>query len=185
MDDIISPMLRVSFACFLLSAPAAAWDRHGSLTSRAVASLPGVSAPVTVETLDDFAAASGLGGAARFLRAFKLNPTTDLPFGAGEKPGDAISIRRVLEAYTDEPDWGMDQDLFDHYPERWKDDTIYMGGRGGVSRLPPPVEVAGVNRRTTGAWGRPALFAPRIHCGCGTAGGCFPGHPNGRPATME
>ena len=52
----------------------------------------------------------------------------------GEEPGKSVAVLDVLSKYSDEPDWGMDQELFgeDEYPEIWQDAYSMMGGKLGV-----------------------------------------------------
>jgi hypothetical protein len=128
-------LMRLARRCallLLLAAPARGWDRHGDLTALALRGLPGFDAEVDYEPLEKFLAGTGRGAdVAKFLRSLKVNPRTEFPPRAGETPGARVPMRAVLAAYADEPDWGLDQSLFDHYPELWKDDYRYMGGREG------------------------------------------------------
>jgi hypothetical protein len=126
--------LAALLAALLAAAPAAAWDDHRALTRLALRDAAGLDAVVTAETLESYLAASGqAGGVPAFLAAQTLNPAVGFPWLAGETgPGSTLTVRTVLSAYADEPDWGMDQDLFTAYPRLWKDDYKYMGGRTGT-----------------------------------------------------
>ena len=117
----------------LLSAPPArAWDRHAQITRVALSALADLSAPVKAESFSDYLTAAGFKGtAADFARALKINPVESFGFNDGETAGADVPLRRVIEDYSDEPDWGMDNNLFDVYPELWKDSYLYMGGRDG------------------------------------------------------
>lgn len=86
---------------------------------------------VVVESLESFLTSSSTRSVEGFLREHQLNPTASFPFRAGEAEGSDVSLRAVLAAYADEPDWGIDQDLFTHYPQLWKEDYLYMGGKTG------------------------------------------------------
>jgi hypothetical protein len=120
-------------ALLLLAAPARAWDNHRALTALAVRDLPALDASVTVETLDSFLAATNRpGGTAAFLKEHKLNPQAALPWLLNESAGQTVTLRAVVAGYADEPDWGIDQDLFAAYPELWKENYKYMGGRTGT-----------------------------------------------------
>ena len=128
-------------AALLLSAvlparSALAWDRHSQLTRLALEGDKTLDAGVAPETLADYLKAAAAGSAVSdFLKALKLNGATDIGFSAGETSGSTVSVRAVLERYSDEPDWGMDQDLYGQYPELWKPDYQYMCQRtGGASR---------------------------------------------------
>ncbi len=123
----------IALALMLAAAPQArAWDHHDALTALALRDIPVLDSSVVPETLDAYLTASlRAGGKAVFLRAIKVNPTTDFPSRAGEAFGAPVAARAVISAYADEPDWGLDQSLFDYYPELWKDDYQFMGGRTG------------------------------------------------------
>lgn len=109
-------------------APLSAWENHSALTRLALSVLPELDKQVPVEPLSSFLADAGFADENDFLRRMELNPTIRFTSRAGESAGDAIPLRRVLEAYADEPDHGMDQDIFAHYPNLWKEDYAYMGG---------------------------------------------------------
>lgn len=113
---------------FFFCVPASAWEDHSAVTRLALSSLSDLDKKVSVEPLASFLADAGFSDVKDFLRRLELNPNTKLTSRAGETPGGDISLRRILEAYADEPDGGMDQDLFGHYPGLWKDDYAYMGG---------------------------------------------------------
>ncbi|PIT98577.1 MAG: hypothetical protein COT74_12785 [Bdellovibrionales bacterium CG10_big_fil_rev_8_21_14_0_10_45_34] len=50
-----------------------------------------------------------------------------------ESVGKSLPTLQILSIYSDEPDWGMDQELFDEYPELWTDDLAFMGGKVGLA----------------------------------------------------
>ena len=60
-----------------------------------------------------------------FLRQYQLNPSTKMIFKHNEKKGEKVSAAWILIHYTDEPDWGMDQNL-DISPNQ-----KFMGGTKG------------------------------------------------------
>ncbi len=118
--------------CASLPRPALAWDRHEQLTHVALAQLTQLDAQAPAETLSAYLAAiPGAGSEQDFLVRNKMSRTTTFGFYAGESKGALVALRRVVEAYADEPDWAMDQELFDQYPELWQPDYLYMGGRNG------------------------------------------------------
>jgi hypothetical protein len=53
----------------------------------------------------------------------------------GETPGQPVLLLEVLAKYSDEPDWGMDRELFeeDQYPELYGIDIALMGGKKGTA----------------------------------------------------
>jgi hypothetical protein len=115
-----------------LSRPALAWDRHQQLTRVALAGLAELDAQAPAETLQSYLTATGIAATERdFLVHNKMSFVTTFGFYAGESAGAPVSLRRVIEEYADEPDWAMDQELFDQYPDLWQDDYLYMGGRNG------------------------------------------------------
>ena len=120
-----------------LAVPAQAWNDHRLLTQAATAELDFLDGKGKAETLAEYLQATGFaGGEKAFLVSLKLNQNAAFPFSAGETAGQPISLRAVLEKYSDEPDWTMDMDLFSQYPELWKDEYRYMGGGAGyLSRV--------------------------------------------------
>ncbi len=112
----------------LLAGPARAWDRHEEITAAALRGVAGLDRGVVPETLESYLAATGRPGLDAFLRARRMNPTTRFAYRVGEVDGSTIALRAVIAGYADEPDWSMDQQLFDFYPELWKDDYLYMVG---------------------------------------------------------
>lgn len=112
----------------LLAVPVRSWDQHGKLTAAALAGAPEAAGDVLAETLEDYLAPRTV---AQFLKDHKLNPATKFGFQAGETAGKPVAARAVLAKYADEPDWDMDQDLFAHYPELWRPEYQFMGGKTG------------------------------------------------------
>jgi hypothetical protein len=112
--------------------PVEAWDRHQDLTALAVRGMGELDGAVAVEPLEFYLLATGGGTVADFVLRHKLGTTVTFPYRLGEQDGKTIPLRAVVAGYADEPDWGMDQDLFDAYPELWKDEYQYMiGSRHG------------------------------------------------------
>jgi hypothetical protein len=68
-----------------------------------------------------------------FVRQLKISKRYAFPLKLGEDPQRGITPLSVLTKYSDEPDWGMDQDLFspNEYPELWNQDSPYVGGKTG------------------------------------------------------
>ena len=123
-------MLAVPALLSLLTSPAFCWSGHNALTHQALKGLPGLATPVKVESLRDYLVATGFKGTdEEFLRALQVNPKTALPFSAGEVAGGSVAASAILETYSDEPDAGLDNDIFATYPNLWKPEYIYMGGQ--------------------------------------------------------
>jgi hypothetical protein len=70
----------------------------------------------------------------QFRHWLKVNKHYDFPSKLGETPGKGLDPRAILSTYSDEPDWGCDQNLFteDQYPELWTADSPYVTGRSGL-----------------------------------------------------
>jgi hypothetical protein len=115
-------------ALLLLASPGWCWQSHHTITHLALSGEGLDQATLAYEPLDDYLTAVGQTRDG-FLRANKLNPTSPLWNQAGEAPGAKLSMLKVLETYSDEPDQTMDGDIFTHYPELWKDQYTYMGGK--------------------------------------------------------
>lgn len=106
-----------------------AWEGHALITRLAIEDIPAVHQDVPVVSLESYLKAVGFEGSERdFLRDLEVNQNAGLSFKAGEITGGSIELARVLEIYSDEPDHGMDQELFGQYPSLWKQDYVYMGG---------------------------------------------------------
>lgn len=102
-------------ACFALAArPGQAWDGHDAITRAALES---------VYWLEDHAA---LKVTPHSDRIEGIQPTYTFAFH-GEEVGSTISAREVLIRYSEEPDWGLDQNL----NASWQ--QTFMGGYTGLS----------------------------------------------------
>ncbi len=119
------------FAAVISFATAAfAWDSHNLMTSVALASVPGMDAQIPFETLEAYLGARGFAESKEnFMRRLHLNPSVALPLVAGETQGGTLALGSILACYSDEPDWGFDDKIFEFYPELWKDDYASLGGR--------------------------------------------------------
>lgn len=124
-------MRRSAILAFFLAAaaPAAAWDSHGELTRLALSGLPAMAETVLPETLEEYLAAVRYpGGLPAFLRDNQLNPKASFVYRAGEGPGVPLPLLAAAATYADEPDWEMDNGLFQAYPGLWKPQYRYMVG---------------------------------------------------------
>ena len=125
----------------LLLSPALAWNRHDLVTDAAIKGAPWVETPVVVEPMETFLSADAAAlktvfegyyawltehGSTRFhpmafdpaqptvamfVHAARLNPATAFTSG-GAVPGTTQTARQVLDRFADEPDGGMDNELF-------------------------------------------------------------------------
>lgn len=96
------------------TSPASAWEGHALITRAALRHVPWLDQhpPVTVTAWADV-----LPG---------LHPSYHFA-PVGEVVGQTVSARSVLERYSDEPDWGMDQNLNASWQQK------FMGGYTGLS----------------------------------------------------
>jgi hypothetical protein len=84
--------------------------------------------------LESALAAAGYASADAFNEELKIHRAYRFLPKAGEAPGRRISALSVLSVYSDEPDWGMDQRLFDadQHPGLWRSEYAMMGGKEGL-----------------------------------------------------
>jgi hypothetical protein len=127
---------RVAWLLFGLPYAALAWDGHEAITRlalRDLAALKGRTVPVT--SFQDFLRAVHVGNALAFNEELRIRKDYGFAFKQGEAAGKSVPLLDVLSFYSDEPDWGMDQELFgnDQYPELWKFELLFMGGKRGLS----------------------------------------------------
>ena len=131
----------LSFALLfaLASAPdARAWSSHHYITRAILKDLPELQYDVTVTALDPamlgFHSVRELNESIQIIREYDFPFVRPARFGdpegeRTEKPGDKMNAVDVLAKYSDEPDWGMDLEVFDEYPKLWNDAYKNMGGR--------------------------------------------------------
>ena len=115
-----------------------AWAQHHAITSAALGPLTELNGQ-TVTYTDWGLLMKDLGyldneDPVKFNEQMEISKKYVFAPQLGEQVGQAVSVRDVLSKYSDEPDWGMDQELFgeDEYPEIWNDAYSMMGGREGL-----------------------------------------------------
>lgn len=98
----------------LLVSDVAAWSGHPRLTREALREVTWIDehGEIPVTPFED--------------RIAGINPAYRFTFH-GEEPGQTISAREILIRYSEEPDWGMDQELNVSWQQR------FMGGYTGFS----------------------------------------------------
>jgi hypothetical protein len=117
---------------------ARAWSSHHYITRSILKDRPELQYTVKVKALDP--TEFGFKSVRAFNESIKIIREYDFPFQRPakfgdpegeptEKPGDEMNAVDVLSKYSDEPDWGMDLELFDEYPKLWNDAYKNMGGR--------------------------------------------------------
>lgn len=126
----------------LLAVPslAWAWADHHLVTTAAIAPLTALSGKTVRYT--EFAVMLkdlGYSSAADFNTQLQIHKEYLFTPQLGEVAGKDYSLGAVLAKYSDEPDWGMDKDLFgdDQYPQNWKDEYSMMGGKIGTPSQAP------------------------------------------------
>lgn len=120
---------------FILGNSAWAWSHHDLVTSAAlsqVAELDGKT--VRVSSFQKLLKDLGITSALEFNKSLQIHKAYQFSSFLGETEGQLINLKEVLSIYSDEPDWGMDKELFspDQYPELWKNEYAYMGGTKGT-----------------------------------------------------
>jgi hypothetical protein len=126
----------------LAAVPAHAWSDHFRITRQALLGLPELAGREVVVTpfqavLDrapQLLWELGYEQGKSFNETLEIRKEFTFAFKAGEEVGKPVSALDVLSTYSDEPDWQMDQQLFDdgEYPELWKPEYAMMGGKKGV-----------------------------------------------------
>jgi hypothetical protein len=70
----------------------------------------------------------------QFSTDIKINKDYAFPLKLDEAKQKNISVKKLMAIYSDEPDWGLDRNLFgpEQYPELWNDDIKYIGQKEGI-----------------------------------------------------
>src|SRR5690606_33329951 len=109
-----------------------AWVQHTLITEAVLVSQPElenekVLVTSFVQLLKDLSYPSAL----KFNTSIQIHKGYQFEMELNEVPGTEVSLTETLAHYSDEPDWGMDIELFaeDQYPELWRDEYTMMGGR--------------------------------------------------------
>lgn len=132
MRKVTALLLALLSAASLSMRTASAWSRHDLITKAALEHVPAIaSASVTVEDFSRLLKKLGYANAAEFNKSIQIRKDYLFSFHAKEVAGNNVPLLKVLSVYSDEPDWGMEQNLFeaDQYPELWKDEYRFMGGK--------------------------------------------------------
>lgn len=126
--------LVLAAALFVLTTPADAWDQHNLVTRASLTNLPSLASETVPYTpfaslLRDL----GFSSPRQFNESIQIRREYGFPPHLGETEGGSVSLLDVLAMYSDEPDWGMDREIFDQYPDVWRDEYSFMGGREGTA----------------------------------------------------
>ncbi len=125
--------LVLAAALFILTSPVDAWDEHNLVTRASLTHLPslaGETVPYTpfASLLRDL----GFSSPQQFNESIRIRREYGFLPHLGETEGGGVSLLDVLAMYSDEPDWGMDREVFDQYLDVWRDEYSRMGGREGT-----------------------------------------------------
>jgi hypothetical protein len=122
-------------AIFLLLpvSPLWAWEDHHLVTRASLADLTELrSAAVPYTPIEGLLRDLRYSSIQQFNESVQIRKEYGFLLKLGETEGAAVSILEVLAVYSDEPDWGMDKEIFDQYPEIWKSEYARMGGKDGT-----------------------------------------------------
>lgn len=111
------------------------WSQHHQLTRHALSKIEKYSnTKVVIEDIGPLLKSLGLSDERSLAESLTIHKNFKFEFKAGEKVGQKIALIDVLSTYSDEPDWRMDQHLFDEdqYPQIWDKAYKFMGGKQGI-----------------------------------------------------
>ena len=134
-----SPVLAVVLSVLAaLLAPTRAWSwaEHHAITRAALSPVTELAGKTAVYTdFGSFLKDLGYSNVETFNQQLQINKKFRFDPLLGEVAGQPVSLIDILSKYSDEPDWKMDQELFDddEYPELWQDAYTMMGGRVGLA----------------------------------------------------
>ena len=118
-------MRTAAFLCLALTGffPLFAWEEHHRITRESLRNFDAAKGSVAYRTPDTD----------RFIRELRLNKNWRFASRLNERPGEPVPVIDILSVYSDEPDWGADNDLFDEdqYPELWNEDLAYVTRKRG------------------------------------------------------
>ena len=116
---------------FFLPGQAKAWDAHDLITRASLSNVPGLAVETVRYTpFQSLLIDLGFSSAREFNESLQIRKEYEFLPHLGE--GAAVTVLDVLSAYSDEPDWGMDKEIFGQYPGLWRDEYSRMGGRVGT-----------------------------------------------------
>jgi len=111
------------------------WANHARITEL---SLEGVSAlqgkTLIYHPFQVFLSKVGISDEKAFNEFIQIHKSYRFRPELKEEDAKGVSLLSVLSKYADEPDWEMDQNLFeaDQYPELWQGAYAMMGGKTGI-----------------------------------------------------
>ncbi len=126
--------LWVLAGCFFVGVPLAeSWDEHVLVTRASLSSAPGLHDQLVPYTrFESLLRDLGVPSPRQFNESIQIPKEYAFLPKLGETEGAGVPILEVLAAYSDEPDWGMDKEIFGEYPAVWRPEYSRMGGRAGT-----------------------------------------------------
>lgn len=123
------------FVGFQFHTPAWGWADHHFITKEILKTYFSPDQKVPYKSFPELMTALGIKDEMTFKSRLQINKNYHFENKINETTEQDLSILDILSTYSDEPDWGMDQELFneDQYPELWKKEYSMMGGRSGLS----------------------------------------------------
>jgi hypothetical protein len=128
----------LAFLAFVVGTGAQGWEDHFRITQVALQN----EIPLSDEVIFSSLSEALRGGIPPFAaktedalkRELKISKKYTFPLHLGETPGRPLPKLTMLVHYSDEPDWGADDNLFDddEYPELWTRDSPYVAVRRGT-----------------------------------------------------
>lgn len=136
MHSTLKLFLKTSFILTLLLENLAwGWADHHFITKEILKGYFPDEPKIAYQSLAEFLAVAGISDSHAFNSKLQINKKYQFLNKLNEQSNRDVSVLDILSTYSDEPDWGMDQELFseDQYPELWKKEYSMMGGKAGLS----------------------------------------------------
>lgn len=136
MNTMMKLLLLASlFLGFPFHTPAWGWADHHFITKEILKTNFPPEQKAPYNSFSELLAALGIDNEMTFKVRLQINKNYHFENKINEAAGIELSVLDILSTYSDEPDWGMDQELFsdNQYPQLWKTEYAMMGGRSGLS----------------------------------------------------
>jgi hypothetical protein len=141
MNHIARTKIFSLVASLFLLPTALAWTDHYKITGRALQNIgdSGLNQIIPYESLEESLTKGATDFSARTPLELKIYLKIRKHYGFANKLAEEknahFTAGQILSQYSDEPDWEVDQELFnlDEYPELWRPDTKYIAGQHGTA----------------------------------------------------
>jgi hypothetical protein len=133
-DGVMGRIFLALLFCFIPKT-AWAWGEHHLITHAALSKVTDVTnKSVVVTDFSELLSKLEISSPLEFNTKIQIKKQYVFTHKFQDEPGKTVSAMDVLSNYSDEPDWGMDIELFeaDQYPEIWKNEYSMMGGKKGT-----------------------------------------------------